>query len=135
MKYVVIKEKMSLSGAMKYLYDGYFIRRSCWNNGSVIFTKEDYQRTQFAGLRHPEYDNIEAMLAENPASVPQFWFCLGSKNNKITPEDVYARDWVVVQCKSMTDNEAQRTKGKLGGIKKICKDDDVDEKQTRHTKK
>lgn len=108
---------MSLPGAMRFLYLGYFIRRSGWSYGSVLFTKEDYRRTEINGVRKPEYNNIDIMLEENPASVPQFWFALGDIRYGNTPEDIIAKDWQVVQCVSFLEVEQKRLDGKLGGIK------------------
>ena len=116
MKYVIKKERLSLPGAMTYLYEGYFIRRSCWSHG-VVFTKVDYWRTEIGGIVCSEYEDIEALLNKNPALVPQFWYTIGAVRYKGTPDDVLARDWQVVQCISMTPNEEKRMEGKIGGIK------------------
>lgn len=118
MKYVLKRERLSLSGAMKYLYEGYFIRRSGWTHG-VIFTKVDYRRTMFSEAVFSEYDNIESLLKENPVLVPQFWYAIGTIRYKNTPEDAYAKDWQVVQCLSMTAKEEERVSGKLGGVKLV----------------
>lgn len=83
----------------------------------MLFTKEDYRRTEEKGVRKSEYNNIDIMLEENPVSIPQFWFTLGDTRYRNTPEDIYAKDWQVVQCVFSFDEEQKRLEGRLGGIK------------------
>ncbi|WP_206077096.1 hypothetical protein, partial [Porphyromonas levii] len=56
-----------------------FHSSKCPKNTSkyTLGVKLGYRRTEVNGVRKPEYNNIDIMLEENPASVPQFWFALG----------------------------------------------------------